>query len=276
MLEHISRRPKPFEAYTTPQLWTDPYIAQKMLELHLNPDAELASINAKFVDQSAQWIIERFNLGPGTSVCDFGCGPGLYTTRWAEEGAQVTGIDFSENSIRCARQTAINKELTINYLPENYLQFSTNERFDLITMIYCDFGVLNPEQRKSLLKTWHATLKEGGLIFMDVFSSQQFTSTQEEASYEYVPQNGFWSANPYYAFQSTFKYEEEHLLLHKWTIIEEKRSREILNWLQCYSLESIKKELEESGFDLLEHYSDVAGKPYSTNSKEIAIVATKA
>jgi 2-polyprenyl-3-methyl-5-hydroxy-6-metoxy-1,4-benzoquinol methylase len=35
-----------------------------------------------------------------TEIADFGCGPGLYTEKLAERGATVTGIDFSENSIR--------------------------------------------------------------------------------------------------------------------------------------------------------------------------------
>ena len=274
-LEHICHKPKPFEAYTTPQLWTDPYIAQKMLELHLNPEAELASRNAAFVEESATWMIKHFNIRNTSKVCDFGCGPGLYTTQFAQTGAQVTGIDFSENSIRHAKQAAEEKSLKIDYLLQDYLKFSTDQRFDLITMIYCDFGVLNPEQRKNLLKTWHATLEDGGSLFIDVFSLQQFKETKEEGTYEHVPENDCWSAGPCYAFQNTFKYEKEQLLLHKWTVIEENRTREILNWLQCYSLESLKQELQENGFELIEYYSDVSGEPYSPDSKEIAIRAKK-
>ncbi|MEW8167711.1 MAG: methyltransferase domain-containing protein [Candidatus Thiodiazotropha endolucinida] len=29
-------------------------------------------------------------------MCDLGCGPGLYTKRFFAQGAEVTGIDFSE------------------------------------------------------------------------------------------------------------------------------------------------------------------------------------
>lgn len=275
VLEHICYKPKPFEAYTTDQLWTDPYIAQKMLELHLNPEAELASRNAAFIQKSAEWIIKHFNITDTSKVCDFGCGPGLYTTQFAQTEAQVTGVDFSESSINHAKQAAEQETLKIDYLLKDYLKFSTDQRFDLITMIYCDFGVLNPEQRKTLLKTWHATLEDEGSLFIDVFSLQQFRDTKEEATYEFTPKGGFWSASPYYAFQNTFKYEEEQLLLHKWTIIEENRTREILNWLQCYSLESLKQELQENGFELTEHYSNVSGESYSPDSKEIAIRAKK-
>ena len=57
----------------------------------------------------------------------------------AEKGASVTGVDFSERSIRYARESAAEKNLDIDYINMNYLDFRTDVQFDLITMIYCDF-----------------------------------------------------------------------------------------------------------------------------------------
>jgi len=82
-----------------------------------------------------------------TEIADFGCGPGLYTTRLAERGAIVTGIDFSENSLRHAKQVADEKGLDITYVLRNYLDFDTTDRFDLIIMIMCDYCALSPGQR---------------------------------------------------------------------------------------------------------------------------------
>ena len=74
-------------------------------------------------------------------------GPGLYTSSFAKRGkAKVTGIDFSSNSIKYARQTAEKEELKIDYICQNYLEFNTDKKFDLITMIMCDFCALSPEQ----------------------------------------------------------------------------------------------------------------------------------
>ena len=47
------------------------------------------------------------------------------------------------------------------------------------------------------------------------------------------------------------------------------------NWLQCYSNDSLRNEFEENGFKIEELYSDVAGKPFTSESAEIAIVAKK-
>ena len=86
-----------------------------------------------------------FGFTEETRVCDFGCGPGLWTTRFAERGAAVTGVDFSERSIRHAQNVAAEKNLAIRYVVQDYLDFATDDRFDLITMIHGDFSVLGPD-----------------------------------------------------------------------------------------------------------------------------------
>ncbi len=274
-LDKINRRPKPFEVYTAEQLWNDKYISKKMLECHLNENIDPASRKNSFLKKSADWIISRFNIGSDTKICDFGCGPGLYTTRFAEKEAEVTGIDFSETSIQYAKKIAKQKNLKIDYVLNNYLNFSSSTKFDLITLIYDDFCPLSPSQRKSLLKKFHNLLEEDGAILLDVLSLNFFYETTKKSSFEFVPENGFWSPNPYYLFSNTFKYQEEKIILDKYTIIEKEQTREIFNWLQCFNLKSLEKEFQKNGFQIIEHYSDVAGIPYKPNYKEIAIIAQK-
>jgi len=80
-LERISARPKPFEFYTASDLWTDEYTPEKMPAFHLDEDIDVSSRNGRFIDRSVDWIVSCFNVGTGTKIADFGCGPGLYTTR---------------------------------------------------------------------------------------------------------------------------------------------------------------------------------------------------
>ena len=210
-----------------------------------------------------------------TEIADFGCGPGLYTNRLAERGAIVTGIDFSENSLNYAKQVAADKSLNVKYVLMNYLDFETMDRFDLITMIMCDFCVLSPEQRKKMLSKFRSILKPDGSVLLDVYSLNSFNQKEESATYELNQLNGFWSKEDYYCFVNTFKYEKEKVTLDKYTIIEESRKRVVYNWLQYYSQESLVEEFEANGF-MIEHlFADVSGKTYTSESKEIAIVAKK-
>ncbi len=110
---------------------------------------------------------------------------------------------------------------------------------------------------------------------LDVYSLNSFKQREESVTYELNQLNGFWSPGDYYCFVNTFKYEKEKVILDKYTIIEESQKREVYNWLQCYSKDSLKNEFEENGFKVEELHSDVAGKAFDSESTEIAIVAKK-
>ena len=274
-LKDFNTRPAPFQFYTADELWTNEHTSKQMLEYHLNESIDASSRNKSFIKRSVEWIVSHFEVNKNTEIADFGCGPGLYTTMLAERGAIVTGIDFSENSLKYAKQVADKKELKINYVLTNYLDFETANSFDLIMMIMCDFCALSPEQRKIMLSKFNLLLKPGGSVLLDVYSLNSFNQREESATYELNQLNGFWSPEDYYCFVNTFKYEKEKIILDKYIIIEESRKREVYNWLQCYSKDSLRNEFEENGFKAEEIYSDVAGKSFTPESTEIAIVAKK-
>jgi SAM-dependent methyltransferase len=274
-LEEINSRPAPFQFYTAKELWTNEHTSKKMLEYHLNESLDLSSRNKDFIDRSVKWIVSYFGIDGNTIAADFGCGPGLYTTRLAEKNAHVTGIDFSERSIRYAKETAAQKGLNIDYVCRDYLEFDTEKRYDLITMIMCDFCALSPVQRKKMLDKFYRFLDVGGSVLLDVYSLNAFDRREEASTYEYMQLNGFWSSGNYYGFLNTFKYDEEKVILDKYTIIEEARTQTVYNWLQYFSPEFLRKEFEESGFNIEEYYSDVAGTAFSPESVEFAIIAKK-
>jgi 2-polyprenyl-3-methyl-5-hydroxy-6-metoxy-1,4-benzoquinol methylase len=175
-LLEINKKPKPFEFYTAAELWTNEHTSKKMLEYHLNESIDAASRNHNFINRSSEWIIKKFNLGNDVKVIDFGCGPGLYTLPFAKSGAEITGVDFSIRSLDYAQKEADINNLKINYIHTNYLEYDTNEKYDLITMIMCDFAALSPSQRKILLSKFYNLLKQNGSILLDVYSHNYFIS----------------------------------------------------------------------------------------------------
>ena len=126
-----------------------------------------------------------------------------------------------------------------------------------------------------MLSKFNSLLKPDGSVLLDVYSLNSFNQKEESATYELNQLNGFWSPDDYYCFVNTFKYEKEKVILDKYTIIEESRKRVVYNWLQCYSKDSLRIEFEKNGFKVEELYSDVAGKAFSSESTEIAILAKK-
>lgn len=274
-LQEINRRPAPFEQYTAAELWTDEHTSSRMLDHHLDGSSDVSSRNTEFIERSVAWIVRRFGLSGATSVADFGCGPGLYTTRLAASGADVTGIDFSERSLQYARERARDDGMSIDYVVANYLDFQSDKTFDLITLIMCDYCALGPDQRSSLLDTFLAHLRPGGRVLLDVYSLHAFDARDEEARYEPDLLGGFWSAEPYFGFLNTFKYRAENVVLDKYTIVEERRVRVIYNWLQYFSVATLTAELEDRGFVVTEVLGDVAGAAPEPEAHEFAIVAAR-
>lgn len=274
-LERISKRPLPFEFYTASDLWTDEHISGQMLRFHLDENSDIASRTGAFIDRSVEWIVSRFGVSSDTRIADFGCGPGLYTARLARKQAQVTGIDFSARSIQYAIQDAESAGLSICYVNHNYLEFETEECFDLILMITCDFCALSPAQRQQMLGKFFRFLKPGGHVLLDVYSLATFEQRVETARYEPNLLNGFWSPNRYYGFLNTFKYEEERVVLDKYTIVEADRVRTVYNWLQCFDSALIESEFAACGLQVTELYADVSGGELDANSAEIAVVAER-
>ena len=274
-LKEINSRPAPFHFYTADDLWADEHTSRQMLEYHLNESVDMSSRNRKFIERSIKWIVSRFGVNETTEIADFGCGPGLYTERLSKQGAIVTGIDFSETSIKYAKQAAARKNLEISYVVMNYLDFDTPASFDLIIMIMCDFCALSSDQRKTMLSKFYSLLKPEGSVLLDVYSLNSFKRREESATYELNQLNGFWSPDDYYCFVNTFKYDNEKIILDKYTVIEKARKRTVYNWLQYFSQDSLKNEFEENGFKIKELYSDVTGKALTSDSGEFAIVAGK-
>lgn len=272
-LREILRRPAPFEATTTEDLWCDEHTSAAMLEFHLDGTNDFSSRRTPFLDRSAAWIAERFDLGPGRAVLDLGCGPGHYTTRLAQTGARIVGVDFSDRSVRHARERAAAEGLQIEHRCGNYLEVDLEPGFDLAHVIMCDVCALGPAQRSRLFQKVRDLLRPQGAFLFDVYSLAAFEKREETS---FVAENlldGFWSARPYVGFLNTFKYEAEKVVLDKYTIVEEARTRTVLNWLQYFDLERLAAELDAAGLRIADRLGDVAGAAYDPESDELAVIA---
>ncbi len=274
-LEKIGSRPEPFRFYTAKELWNDEHTSQKMLEFHLDGAVDVSSRRREFIGRSVEWMVSLFMIGEKTKILDFGCGPGLYTTLLAGKKANVTGIDFSERSISYAKETAAKKGLEIDYVLGNYLDFETEKKFDLVLMIMCDYCALSPSQRNAMARKFFDLLESGGSVLLDVYSLNAFDRKEEVSIYRRNLLDGFWSPENYHGFLNTFKYDEEKVVLEKYTVVEKRQTKIVYNWLQYFSRESLADEFEKQGFEAIEFFSDVAGSPFQPESDEFAMVAKK-
>lgn len=264
----------PIYTPSTTDFWNDEYISKKMLAAHLNPDFEGASRKHKFIDKSVEWIWEIAPPERYYKLLDLGCGPGLYTQRLAEKGYKVTGIDYSQRSIDYAKNTADKLGLEIDYLYQNYLSIAYENQFDVIILIYCDFGVLSDEDRITLLQKAYQALKKGGKLIIDVFTPYNYSSRKEGTSWEIHEDAGFWSNEKHICLNGFYKYENDTVLDHTVVITKEKVSAYYL-WNHCFTKQSLIDEITKSGFEKYHFYNDVTGQMFTEENATICAVVEK-
>jgi len=243
-----------------------------MLAFHLDPDSDAASRRPQVIQRSVDWIVQTLGLEAGDCLLDLGCGPGLYAARLARLGLRVTGVDFSQNSIDYAVQTARQDGLEIEYRCQDYLQLADESRFKAALLIYGDFCPLSPDQRARLLANVRRALQPGGHFVLDVSTPCLRRRAGLKKSWAAAP-GGFWKPGPHLVLEQGFAYEGD-IFLDQYVVLEESGKISVYrNWFQDFTPETIRAELEASGFAVESLWADLTGAPSHPDSEWIGVVA---
>lgn len=252
ILQHTGR-PKLFERGNT-IFWDDPHTSKHLLDAHLDPSWDAASRRPETIDRTVAWIDEKFTQGNSCDILDLGCGPGLYAERLAELGHRVTAIDFSKRSIEYAKESNRVKLLPIEYIYRNYLEIEYENQFDLVILVYCDFGALTAAERDNLLVRVRRALKPGGTFVFDVFLEDHLAEMKEKRYWE-AEEDGFWAAGRALALTETFCYRESKVALNQTVVLKEDGEVDVHRiYFQHYNEADITELLGDFDFVMVQGY----------------------
>ena len=190
-------------------------------------------------------------------VLDIGCGGGALTAFLASSGARVTGIDFSQEMIRCARERF--PELT--FVKGNILTTVFDEQFDII----CGIAILHEVDAidtDNMVKFLQRHLKPNGFGFFleNNFFNPVFKLVRTHLVGRYgIPKLGSENETPFDnkrfdKYKSIFKYCERRsdvFLLF-----------ELVN-LYIFRLQALRSRLFFTKIDMLISENDVLRKALS-------------
>lgn len=271
-LKKLAVRPAPYSSMTIKELWTRPHVARQMLAYHLDQDTHLASRPIAVIDEAVDWLHKELNL-QGKKICDLGCGPGLYATRFARRGATVTGVDFSPVAIAHAESQVSSSHQGLDYLVADYMHDKLPRGFDVVTLIYYDYCALSPVDRGKLLRRIRSMLNPGGKLVMDVLTEQAFQDVREQVAIEDCLMGGFWSDADYIGMHRTWAYPDQMLSLDHYLIVEPSNHWEIFNWMQYFSPDRLVQELEAAGFIVCTLTGSLTGEALANATREISVIA---
>jgi SAM-dependent methyltransferase len=194
----------------------------------------------------------------------------LYLERLAGNGNSLTGIDFSQNSVDYAIARAGEMKLDIEYVCQDYLTLDYKDQFDLIFMIYTDFGVLLPEERSSLLANVFRALRPGGFFVFDVLNDRNVEQKfQAEKSWSFE-QEGFWRPDPYLELSSGYYYPEAKVFLSQHLIMDaEGKLANYRFWTHYFSTVDIREILSDAGFERVDHHENILPASHAWNGENV-------
>ena len=115
-------------------------------------------------------FIEERSSVEGKKVLDVGCGGGILAEALNELGANVTGIDASENTIGVAKSHSKSIGSDVIYIQntiEEFISSHPNEKFDVITCLEMLEHVPSPNE---IIKSCSNLLKDDGNIFFSTIN----------------------------------------------------------------------------------------------------------
>jgi len=133
-----------------------------------DPESEfkpLHAINPLRLD----WIRERVGSLAGKRVLDVGCGGGILSESMARAGAEVTGIDLAEKSLKIAKLHGLESGIKVDYRNVPVEQLATEQpgSFDVVTCMEMLEHVPDPA---SIVRACAELAKPGGWVFFSTLN----------------------------------------------------------------------------------------------------------
>ncbi len=270
-LEEALKKPAVYTK-STAKFWDDDHISKQMLQFHLNPAVEAASKKAATITSEVRHIVKVTKMKHKT-VLDLGCGPGLYVKEFADHAASVVGVDMSAHSIDYATEHVGSEKSNVLFKNLNYLTLDETAAYDVITLIFYDFGALNFQEQTSLLKVVHQALKPNGIFVFDVLTTH---CPHPESTSTKFYRSGFFSPDPYMEIHQSLFYSESSVRGDQYVLISESGDLRIIrNYDRLFTETSITKQLNEAGFTILELTANLSGDALTSESTTMGIFAKK-
>jgi 2-polyprenyl-3-methyl-5-hydroxy-6-metoxy-1,4-benzoquinol methylase len=110
------------------------------------------------------FIESEISFRKDIKILDIGCGTGRHDIELAQRGYNVTGIDLSQEMLEKAKQNALLKNVSINFVCADARSLSFENEFDVVLMI-CEGGfplMETDEMNYSILQSARKALKKNG------------------------------------------------------------------------------------------------------------------
>lgn len=231
--------------------WNDPAFSERMLREHLDQSHGAASRTEEERAAQLPWLQQKLQLAAGDHLLDVTCGPGLYAVPLAQQGINVTGIDFAPAAVRHARQLADAAGVSdlCQIIEADVHEYSfPAQKFDAAMILYGQLAVMSREDAVKLIQNVGQALKPGGVILLELLNPDQVDKS--DSSWWFTDHQGLWGDGPFLCLGERQWRREERLSLERYYVVhlESGQFDEITLCDQMYSAAEVGELLNQANF----------------------------
>ncbi len=225
--------------------------------LYKNRDCEEAE---RFIDS----IIDLLKPKQNAKFLDLACGKGRHSVFLNKKGFDVTGIDLSENSIKCAN-TFENDKLHF-YVHDMRKLFRTNY-FDYVFNLFTSFGYFeNEKDNFATINTIQKALLPNGIVVIDFFNAKKVMDCLKKQENKIIDGINF----------DIHKKIENGFIIKQIKFTDKNQSYSFEEKVQALTLADFEKFLNNSKLKIVNLLGDYQLNPFNeTNSDRLIIIAQK-
>lgn len=214
------------------------------------------------------FIVSLFDLLPGSTILDIGCGTGRHAVNLARLGFKVTGVDLSEGMLAEGRKAASTAGVEVEWVQADATQWRSDILFDAaICLCEGGFGLAETNEDPvahdlAILKNISASLRPNGLFLLNALNAYAIIRQMTD---EYVQAGRFDPATMIASYQD------------EWELPEGKRTMNIRERL--FIPPEVVAMLRHTGFEVLGVWGGTAGewgkRPLKLDEVEVMYFARK-
>ncbi len=269
-------RPIPF-AYQGNLPYDDPAFGRRMLARMLDEqDAAGSRISAERTLQ-INWLTNKLNLAPESTLFDVTCGAGLYAVPFAMQGLRVTGVDFASISIDYAKEFAAREGVAARcewHIQDIHKMDFAGREFHAAILLYGQLAVMTEEQAQAVLRKIAASLRAGGKLCLEMLNPDMVDKTN--STWWFTDDRGLWGNAPFLHLGERIWDEAAQTSLERYHILhlETGEMDEILLGDRVYSVDFLTEMLHTAGFSSVHTYPAWDGLPLYDADEWIVYIAT--
>jgi cyclopropane fatty-acyl-phospholipid synthase-like methyltransferase len=216
-------------------------------------------------EEEIEKIIDLADLEKGMKVLDMPCGVGRHSIKLKKKGFNVVGVDKTEAYIEDAQQKESDD---IEFLQDDMKDFRRENSFDAVINWWNSFGYFeNKEDDRRMLDNIQASLKEDGVLVMDLWSKE--ISAMNDFSRHWADEDGIYNLEKGRPKDNWKKVERT------WIKVDDGETVKYTWEQRLYAASELEQMLKEVGFSNVDFYGNVDGDDFDDDADRLVVVAKK-